>query len=122
MTPTLAHCCAADPPIALLRGAGAGGVSVDLGVLAAGAYDDLATVLDEGATVLLGVLPSSGATVPSTRSVVERVLRLLDMLGFDPGEVADQLVLTPACGLAGATPSYARTALRTLREAAAELG
>ena len=48
--------------------------------------------------------------------------RLLDMLGFDPDEVADRLVLTPACGLAGATPSYARAALRTLREAAAELG
>jgi methionine synthase II (cobalamin-independent) len=121
-TPTVAHCCAAEPPIGLLRGAGAGGVSVDLGVLAAGAYGDLATVLDEGAIVLLGVVPSSGATVPPTRSVVDRVLRLLDMLGFDPGEAADQLVLTPACGLAGATPSYAGAALRTLREAAAELG
>jgi methionine synthase II (cobalamin-independent) len=121
-TPTVAHCCAAEPPIALLRGAGAGGVSVDLGVLAAGAYDELATVLDEGATVLLGVVPSSGTTVPATKAVVERVQRLLDMLGFDPAEVADQLVLTPACGLAGATPSYARGALRALREAAAEVG
>jgi methionine synthase II (cobalamin-independent) len=121
-TPTVAHCCAAEPPIALMRGAGAGGVSVDLGVLAAGAYDDLATALDEGARILLGVVPSTGETGPATRPVVERVLRLLDMLGFDPTEVADQLVLTPACGLAGATPSYARAALRTLREAAAELG
>jgi methionine synthase II (cobalamin-independent) len=121
-TATVVHCCAAEPPIGLLRGAGAGGVSVDLGVLAAGAYDDLATALDEGARVLLGVLPSTGEVAPATRSVVERVLRLLDMLGFDPGEVADQLVLTPACGLAGATPSYARAALRAVQEAAAELG
>jgi methionine synthase II (cobalamin-independent) len=121
-TATVAHCCAAEPPIGLLRGAGAGGVSVDLGVLAAGAYDELATALDEGARVLLGVLPSTGEAVPATRPVVERVLRLLDMLGFDPDEVADQLVLTPACGMGGATPSYARAALRALEEAAAELG
>jgi methionine synthase II (cobalamin-independent) len=68
------------------------------------------------------VLPSTGETAPATKAVVERVQRLLDMLGFDPAEVAEQLVLTPACGLGGATPSYARAALRTLREAAAELG
>ena len=91
-------------------------------MLAAGAYDELATALDEGAQVLLGVVPSTGSTPPVTKQVVERVLRLLDMLGFDPPEVADQLVLTPACGLAGAAPSYARDALRALREAAAELG
>jgi len=121
-TPVIAHCCAAEPPIALLRGAGAGGVSVDLAVLAAGAYDELATALDEGARVLLGVVPSAGEAAPATKTIVERVLRLLDMLGFDPAEVADQLVLTPACGLAGATPSYARAALHAVHEAAAELG
>ena len=43
------------------------------------------------------------------------------MLGFDPGEVAGRVVLTPACGLAGATPAYARQALTSVREAAAEL-
>jgi len=121
-TPVVAHCCAAEPPITLLRGAGAGGVSVDLGVLAAGAYDDLATVFDEGGRVLLGAVPSTGEASPVTKAVVERVRRLLDMLGLDPAEVADQLVLTPACGLAGADPSYARGALRAVREAAAELG
>ncbi len=121
-TPTIAHCCAAEPPVALLRGAGAGGVSVDLSVLAAGVYDALATALDEGDTVLVGVVPSTGETAPSTRNAVERVQRLLDMLGFDPDEVADLLVLSPACGLAGATASYARAALRACREAAAELG
>ncbi len=120
--PTVAHCCAAEPPIALLRGAGAGGVSIDVTVLAAAAYDALATCLDEGDRVLLGVVPSTGDSAPSTRGAVERVRRLLDMLGLDPSEVADQLVLTPACGLAGASPSYARGAMRAVREAAAELG
>jgi methionine synthase II (cobalamin-independent) len=68
------------------------------------------------------VVPSTGESAPATKPVVERVLRLLDMLGFDPDEVSDQLVLTPACGLAAASPSYARSALRAVREAAAELG
>jgi methionine synthase II (cobalamin-independent) len=118
----LAHCCAADVPIGLLRGAGAKAISVDLAVLSAGAYDELATGLDAGEQVYLGVVPSAGEQPPATKAAVERVRRLLDMLGLDPEEVADQLVLTPACGLAGASASYTRGALRTLREAAAELG
>lgn len=119
---SLAHCCAADVPIGLLRGAGTGGVSVDLDVLAAEAYDELGTALDEGARVLLGVVPATDpARVPTVQQVVDRVLRLLDMLGFDPDDVGGQLVLTPSCGLAGASPQYARTALSLVRDSAARL-
>ena len=49
------------------------------------------------------------------------MLRWLDMLGLDPAEVGDRLVLTPACGLAGASPDWVRTALALLRTAAANL-
>lgn len=126
----VAHCCAADAPIGLFRHAGAHAVSVDLDQLAAAAYDDLGTALDAGERVLLGVVPATDpARVPrdkpkdrpSDKQVVERVLRLLDMLGFDPDEVTGQLVLTPACGLAGATPSYAREALSLVRDSASRL-
>ncbi|SDT16922.1 Cobalamin-independent synthase, Catalytic domain [Nocardioides scoriae] len=116
------HCCDPAVPVGLLRSAGAGAVSLDVTALPVAAYDDLAGVLDDGATLLLGVVASTGTTVPTTRSVVERTQRLLDMLGFEAPEVADQLVLTPTCGLAGATPAYARGVMRTLREAARELG
>lgn len=119
---TLVHCCAPDVPVALLRGAGAGGLSVDLRALAAGVYEQLATAIDEGAQVHLGVVPSTGETVPPTKEPLERSLRFLDMLGFDAEEVSDQVVLTPACGLAGATAGYAVGVLGSLREAAAELG
>ena len=119
---SIAHCCAADVPIDLLRGAGAGGVSVDLAVLAVAAYEELAVLLDEGGHAFLGVVPSQGTTDPSPKTAHERVLRLLDMLGFDPAEVAGRLVLTPACGLTAATPSYAKAALGAVREAATELG
>jgi methionine synthase II (cobalamin-independent) len=118
----VAHCCAADVPIALLRGAGARGISVDLDVLGAAAYDELGAALEAGERVLLGVVPSTDPMrAPTDKQVVERVLRLLDMLGFDPDEVADRLVLTPSCGLAGATPSYAREALALVRDSASRL-
>jgi methionine synthase II (cobalamin-independent) len=118
---TVVHCCAAEVPVGLFRGAGADGVSVDLGVLAAGAYDELATVLDDGGQAWLGVVPTSSLHPPTTRAALDRARRLLDMLGFDPEEVAGRVVLTPACGLAGATPDHARQALTSVREAAAEL-
>ncbi len=119
---SVVHCCAADAPVSLFRSAGAGAVSVDLAVLAAGAYDDLATVVDEGGQAWLGVVPTRSPHAPSTRTALDRARRLLDMLGLDPEEVADRVVLTPACGLAGAEPSYTKQALRAVREAAAELG
>jgi methionine synthase II (cobalamin-independent) len=119
---TVVHCCAAEVPIALLRRSGAGGVSVDLAALVAGGYEQLAVALDEGAQVHLGVTPSTGDTLPSAKAPLERVLRLLDMLGFGPDEVSAQLVLTPSCGLAAAEPAYAKAALGAVREAAGELG
>ena len=118
----IAHSCAGDVPIGLLRRAGAQAVSVDLAVLAATAYDELGTALDAGERVFLGVVPSvDPPRTPTDRQVVERVLRVLDMLGFDPEEVAAQLVLTPSCGLAGATPAYAREALSLVRNGASRL-
>jgi methionine synthase II (cobalamin-independent) len=114
------HCCARDVPVSLLTGAGAAGVSVDLDVLAPAAYDDLAGLLEQGRPVHLGVVPSSRpAAEPTEGSVVERVLRWLDMLGLDP-DSASSLVLTPACGLAGAG-SWARPALALCRTAARSL-
>src|SRR3546814_16379167 len=63
--------------------------------------------MDAGEQVLLGVVPN-GATELDEARTTERVLRLLDLLGLEPGE---NLVLTPACGLAG---MHAERAGRTL--------
>jgi methionine synthase II (cobalamin-independent) len=117
----VAHCCAADVPVRLLTGAGAAGVSVDLDVLPVPAYDDLAGLLEEGRPVHLGIVPSTvPARVPTEGELTERVLRWLDMLGLDPGTAAG-LVLTPACGLAGADPAWARTALQLVAKVATQL-
>ena len=106
----LVHCCAAGPPLDLLAGAGAAGVSVDLAALTTAAYDRLAERFDAGDLVLLGIAPAvlaDGAEPAGDSALLNRVRRLLDMLGLDPAEVRDQLVLTPGCGLAGAEQAYA---------------
>lgn len=113
------HCCAPEAPVRLFREAGARGVSVDLTPLDAGGHDALAEALESGDRVLLGVVPSlPPATPPSERGVADRVLAWLDMVGLDPDEVGDRVVLTPTCGLAGATSAWAREAIRLSREAA----
>jgi hypothetical protein len=42
-------------------------------------------------------------------------------LGFPAERLPETVVLTPACGLAGATPGYARHATAVLRDAAKAL-
>ena len=55
------------------------------------------------------------------RETAERVLRLWQRIGLPLATAADQAVITPACGLAGASPAQARAALTRCREAAAML-
>ena len=96
-------------------------MTVDLDVLAPAAYDDLAVLLEQGRPVHLGVVPSvAPASRPTDSSVTERVLRFLDMLGVDPGS-AGSLVVTPACGLAGADGAWAREAMRLVAKVATHL-
>jgi len=52
------------------------------------------------------------------RQTAERVIRLWRRLGLPLATCPEQAVLTPACGLAGATPVAAREALARCREAA----
>jgi len=116
------HSCAPETPWALLRGAGARGLSGDLSLLGADDLDAFAEALDAGERVALGVVPSVDPEAgPSEKAVTERVLRMLDVLGLDPDGVCDLLVLTPSCGLAGATPTWARRATDLCRAAAREL-
>lgn len=117
-----AHCCAAEAPIALLRGAGARMVGVDVAVASPATLEQLGQALDAGERVFLGVAAAVADSVPGERSLLDRVGRVLDMLGIDPAEISEQLVLTPACGLAGASPAYARELMARLRRTAAEIG
>ncbi len=116
------HSCAPGTPWGLLRGAGARGLSADLAVLGPEELDALAEALDAGERVALGVVPSlEPENAPTERSVTESVLRTLDLLGLDPDGVSDLLVLTPSCGLAGASSAWARRATDLCLNVAREL-
>ena len=109
------HCCAADVPLDLLDRAGAPGLSVDLSLLDASACDAVATAIEAGRVVHLGVVATTRPTTePSASELAARVERFLEMLGLAPSA---SLVLTPACGLAGADPAWAHRALTLVRDA-----
>ena len=116
----LVHCCAADVPFDLLERVGGPGLSVDLAVLGAAGYDAVAAALEAGRRVLLGVVPSTrpAGTLPTEGTVTAGVTRFLEMVGLEPTE---RLVLTPSCGLAGADPAWARTALELCQASARAL-
>lgn len=120
------HSCAPETPWQLLRGAGARGLSVDLDLMTAADHDVLAEALDAGESVALGVVPSLDpervpSETPTESRVTERVLRWLDLVGLDPATNGGSLVLTPTCGMAGASPSWTVEALRLLSAAARHL-
>jgi len=112
--PTIFHCCAADAPLDLFREAGAAGIAVDLDRVE---LDPLGEAIDAGLTLLAGVAPATGSRAPTSVQLFERVRRPWRTLGFSESQLAGSVVITPACGLAGATPAYARAVQLACAEA-----
>jgi len=50
--------------------------------------------------------------------VAAAVVAVTDRLGFTRSALRDRIGITPACGLAAATPQWARTAIGLARQAA----
>ncbi|MGN6472832.1 MAG: methionine synthase [Mycobacteriales bacterium] len=119
--PVALHCCASRPPLRLLRATGAAAVSLDL-TLGDVDHDALGEVVDDGGVMWLRVVPSLGPGVPpAPRDVADPVRRLWRELGFDPDDLPAKVAVTPACGLAGASPGWANSAYRLLRQVARAL-
>jgi methionine synthase II (cobalamin-independent) len=114
------HCCAAEVPYRLLRAAGADGLSVDARLITDSQLDDLGEHVDAGGALWLGVLPGTDAPVGLAESRAA-VRGLWDKLGFSAGLLAERVVVTPSCGLAGASQAYLRTAMAILRDTAKAL-
>ncbi|SCE76949.1 Cobalamin-independent synthase, Catalytic domain [Micromonospora coriariae] len=120
--PTVVHCCAPDVPLELIRSTGAAGVALDLGLLTE--LDPLGEAIDAGLGLLAGAVPTrapSTGQAPTSAQVADRVRQLWDRLGFPRRQLAQQVVVTPACGLAGASPEYARVVLAACRDAGRRL-
>ncbi|MCT2277308.1 methionine synthase [Micromonospora chalcea] len=120
--PALVHCCAPDVPLELIRSTGAVGVALDLSLVTD--LDPLGEAIDAGLGLLAGAaptLPPASGRAPTSAEVAGRVRRVWDQLGFPRRRLAEQVVVTPACGLAGATPAYARAVLTACRDAGRRL-
>ncbi|MER5621318.1 methionine synthase [Streptosporangium sp. NPDC002544] len=112
------HCCAPAVPFRVLRAAGAAGVSLDAHLLNRRDEDAIGETVEAGTALFLGVVPGTDARLPDVGVVAGPAVELWRRLGFPAATLASQVVLTPACGLAGASPAYARAALATCRKAA----
>ncbi|MEU8422062.1 methionine synthase [Micromonospora sp. NPDC048835] len=120
--PTLVHCCAPDVPLELIRSTGAVAVALDLDLVTK--LDPLGEAIDAGLGVLAGAAPTrppSAGGAPTSAQIADRVRQVWDRLGFSRRQLAEQVVVTPACGLAGATPQYARAVLAACRDAGRRL-
>ncbi|GAB7050477.1 methionine synthase [Catenuloplanes indicus] len=120
--PVVVHCCAPDVPLDVIRSSGATGIALDLSLVKR--LDPLGEALDAGLGLLAGAAPtrpSSGTAAVSSAAVADRVRKVWRELGFPAAQLARQVVVTPACGLAGATPAYARAVLAACRDAGRRL-
>ena len=119
------HCCAGDLPVPLLQQAGAEALSFDLSLLAgrnAAAGDDLAAAFDAGLDLWPGIVPGvDPVATQAEAALTSQLLRFVDGLGLALDEVTPRLVLTPACGLAGASSAWARQAMQLVRRTAANV-
>lgn len=119
--PAIVHSCAPGVPFALLRRAGAAGVSFDFSLLTERDEEAVGEAVEGGTRLFAGVVPGTDAALSDPAGSVMGVRTLWRRLGLNPGTLAESLVLTPACGLAGASPGYARTALAHCARAARSL-
>jgi hypothetical protein len=120
-TSVVAHCCAADPPVDTFRESGVVGVSLDLTVVGQSCDDSLGTALESGLVLLAGVAPSVDAPLSDPATTVAPVRQLWHRLGLEPETMGTQVVVTPTCGMAGASPDHVLRVLRLVRTAAAQL-
>lgn len=116
------HCCHPRPPLALLGASGADAVALDLTALERSSVvlDALGELWDAPTELWLGVVPATDpdGAPPGVEQLARGPLELADRLGFERERLADRAVITPACGLAGASPRWARTAMARSAELA----
>ncbi|MFI5983335.1 methionine synthase [Streptomyces sp. NPDC051555] len=118
---TVVHSCAPDVPFALLRRAGVTGVSFDFSLLTEREDDTIGEAVEDGMKLFAGVVPGTDGPLSDPGGSVMGVRKLWRRLGLSPGTLAESVVVTPSCGLAGASPAYARAAMAHCVKAARSL-
>ncbi|MEU6757312.1 methionine synthase [Streptomyces sp. NPDC046685] len=104
----IVHSCAPEVPFGLLRRAGATGVSFDFSLLTEREDDAIGEAVEGGTKLFAGVVAGTDGPLSDPAGSVMGVRKLWRRLGLAPGALAESVVVTPSCGLAGASPAYAR--------------
>ena len=114
------HCCGTALPWKALQRSNIGAVSVDVGTLEAADLDAIAEFVESGRAVVLQPRqrPIRDARRPAVEEIAAAVVAVTDRLGFTRSALRDRIGVTPACGLANATPQWARAAIGLARRAA----
>jgi hypothetical protein len=121
-TPVIVHCCAPGLPLQIVLDSGAAAVALDLSFVKD--LDPLGEAIEQGLGLLAGAAPTtapSGDRPLSAADIAERVRNLWRRLSFPAERLPQQVVVTPSCGLAGASEPYAREVLTACREAGRRL-
>jgi methionine synthase II (cobalamin-independent) len=114
------HCCSADVPFDLIRRAGASAIAVDYALLGKPELDSMGESIDAGMSIWLGVVPATDGPI-TFDALRQKVTSLWQRLGFEQALLAVSVVVTPSCGMAGASIGYARRAMKVLREVGGSL-
>ncbi len=119
--PVVLHSCAADVPLQVARDARVAAVGLDLSLITE--LDPLGEAVEAGLGLFAGAAPAlpPAGRGPAAKQIAERVRTLWQRLGFPAARLPGQVVVTPACGLAGAPDAYVRTVLKACREAGRRL-
>jgi hypothetical protein len=116
---TVVHCCAPRFPFLLVKDAGADAASFDLALLQRREIDAVAEIAESGLGLLVGAVPTNGDLArKAAKETASAVVTLWRRTALDAQGLAQQVVVTPACGLAGLSPGAARETLAHCREAA----
>jgi methionine synthase II (cobalamin-independent) len=113
------HSCASSMPWKVLQNSSIDAISVDAGTLRAADLDAVAEFVESGRVVMLGVVSASApARSPAVEEVAKNVVAVTDRIGFARSVLRDRVGVTPVCGLAAATPEWARSAIGLARQVA----
>jgi methionine synthase II (cobalamin-independent) len=109
------HCCDAEIPIELLREAGANAISFDPALVGTKQDDALGVAVEAGLSLWPGVVGPAEPEL-SLKRARRPIEDLASHLGIPTEAIAAAIVPTPTCGLAVASPAYARRVMRMLTE------
>jgi len=124
---TVIHCCAPDVPLALLRETGVRAVSLDTALLSHQGWESVAATVEAGIDLWAGVVPAqvkeqvkAKVARAQVTEVIGPLLEAWHSVGLPLPDLS-RVTLTPACGLAGLTPSGARSVQQLAVDAARAL-